>query len=323
MAKLSIHSKEIKTFFHLLGVKENNITYSIGWALANSESLLKEFIKSTTKWKGRISTDQYIIKLQKYEKLKGFTDIEVECPGQINLIVEAKKGWNYPNCNQLEKYTKRLEESKAQIKKTIVLSECSKEYADAVFKAGKDIFNLSYKEFYKIAKRAYINAKYYEKKFIKELNTYLTSIMKIQKLDSNLVYVVSLDNKKPKGWTISNRNIVNKKRFYEYPIGKNWPDPPNYIAFRYDGELQTIHHVESYDVFTNPRQFFKEAPSERQEPHYILKLGKPFKPEKVVKNGKIYPSGRYWCMLDTLFTCKTIKEARDVTKKRREQMNNI
>ena len=34
--------------------------------------------------------------------------------------------------------------------------------------------------------------------------------------------------------------------------------------------------------------------------------------------GKIYPNGRVWCMLDTLFTSKTISQARDISKKRWE-----
>lgn len=42
------------------------------------------------------------------------------------------------------------------------------------------------------------------------------------------------------------------------------------------------------------------------------------KPSKEVKTGKIYPSGRGWCHFDTLHTCDTISDARDLTKKRME-----
>jgi hypothetical protein len=32
--------------------------------------------------------------------------------------------------------------------------------------------------------------------------------------------------------------------------------------------------------------------------------------------GKLYPNGRNWCMLDTLFTSATISEARDISAER-------
>ena len=47
------------------------------------------------------------------------------------------------------------------------------------------------------------------------------------------------------------QDIVNKKRIYFHPVGGGpggWPsEPPNYIAFRYGGKLQTIHHIDQND----------------------------------------------------------------------------
>ena len=36
MADLSLHNRELNSVFELLGTKENDITYSVGWALAHS-----------------------------------------------------------------------------------------------------------------------------------------------------------------------------------------------------------------------------------------------------------------------------------------------
>ena len=46
---------------------------------------------------------------------------------------------------------------------------------------------------------------------------------------------------------------------------------------------------------------------------FVYKLGPAIVPPKEVKNGKIYPNGRVWAMLDTLLTSDTISEARDIS----------
>lgn len=119
-------------------------------------------------------------------------------------------------------------------------------------------------------------------------------------------------------------DIVIKRNYYFHPIGINgWPkEPVNYIAFRYDGKLQSIHHVEDYTVFTNPNEYIDEIPDDNWHPCYLYTLGKPIIPSTEVKNGKIYPSARVWCMIDTLFTCDTIYEASYVSKKRKEKLNS-
>jgi hypothetical protein len=143
--------------------------------------------------------------------------------------------------------------------------------------------------------------------------------MTMQNLDSNWVFVVSLGGGTPDGWKISWIDVVEKRRRYFHRIGGGWPkEPPNYIAFRHHGKLQSIHRVESYTVFDNPHSEFPEIPSENWGPHFLYKLSPSFAPANEVKTGNIYPSGRVWCMLDTLFLAKTISEARDISKQRGE-----
>jgi hypothetical protein len=102
--------------------------------------------------------------------------------------------------------------------------------------------------------------------------------------------------------------------------GGGWPkDPPNYIAFRYDSKLQSIHRIDDYEVVTNMHKQITEIPNEEWEPHFLYKLGPAFRPANEVKTGKIYPNGRVWCMLDTLFTCDTISKARDISQKRKKK----
>jgi hypothetical protein len=93
--------------------------------------------------------------------------------------------------------------------------------------------------------------------------------------------------------------------------------PATYVAFHYGGRLQAIHHVERTQIFTNPRESFPTAEENTVQLHYLFHLGPPIVPPHEVKNGpKVMMSGRRWCMIDTLLTCKTITEAYEETKRR-------
>lgn len=140
----------------------------------------------------------------------------------------------------------------------------------------------------------------------------------MQNQTSNEVYVVSLGSGSPERCSLTWIDIVKQRDKYFHPMGSGWPkEPPNYIAFRYNGKLQSIHHIEEYVISTNMRSEIAEMPDEEwNEPHFIYMLGPAITPTKEIKTGKIYPSGRVWCHLDALLTCDTISDARDLTKKR-------
>lgn len=327
MPELYLHNRHIESVFQLLGSEENDITRSVAWALAKSPSFLKEFLLRVINWKE--GTNNVAIRLQHHEAAGGITDIEIEAPGEFYVIVEAKRGWTLPTREQLEKYVARksFRESKARLKRLIVLSECSQEYAEQHLEAkqlkGIPIEPLSYKDVAALVTAARERGSYAEKRLLDELLTYLRGVMTMQQIDSNWVYVVALAQGAPPGWGISWIDIVKKKHRYFHPVGGGrggWPKtPPNYIAFRYNGRLQSIHHVEGYEVFTNPHEKFPEIPDAQWKPHLLYKLGPAFAPNKEVRTGKIYPSGRVWCMLDTLLTCDTISDARDLSQKRERQ----
>ena len=177
--------------------------------------------------------------------------------------------------------------------------------------------HLSWRKVCQLAHVARKRESHANRRWLAEFTTYLEEILGMENRYSNLVYVVSLGADNPQGWRISWRDIVRERSRYFYPVGKNWPDPPNYIGFRYEGRLQSIHHVEGYDVFDDPQTLFAEARSETWAPHYCLKLGPPMRPLEEVRNGsKIAMSMRVWCMLDLLLTSHTITEALEKTKER-------
>ncbi len=166
-----------------------------------------------------------------------------------------------------------------------------------------------------------------EKRLLRELHRYLKGLMTMQNVTSNLVYVVPLANWPPlvkNGPTFA--DIVVKHNRYFHPVGggrSGWPVTPlNYLGFRFDGRLQQIRHVESYEVSEHPWDVVIPGIGDEQDwepsPHFFYKLGMPIVPQHDVKTGGLYGPGHHWAAIDLLLTCKTVREARDQTQARLE-----
>lgn len=326
MSSFRLHGREISSVFQLMGYKENDISHSTAWVLSKCEVMLKLFIKSICGI-DNFKHDNVDICVQEYDKGSGITDIEIKDGKDFFIIVEAKRGWVLPGKEQLSKYSNResFKKSYARNKVIVTLSECSKEYAfhhlEIKNANGIPIKHVSWKEIYEFSKVAYPNVPNNEKNLLRELQTYLRGLMTMQNQTSNEVYVVSLGSTNPENCSLSWIDIVKHKSKYFHPVGGNgWPkEPPNYIAFRYHGRLQSIHHVEGYVIATNMHDKIVEMPDrEWEEPHFIYILGPAIIPSKEIMTGNIFRNGRVWCHLDALLTCDTISEARELTKKRME-----
>ena len=181
---------------------------------------------------------------------------------------------------------------------------------------------VSYRDIQRVSKSSIQIGRDVDNYLLRQLDIYLNGVITMQNKESNWVYIVSLGAGSPDGWSISWRDIVNVHRKYFHPVGGGkggWPaEPPNYIAFRYNGQLQSIHHIDSFDVFTDPSLHFKGVRSHHWGTlHYLYHLGPAIKPSHIVKTGsKIPMSLRVWAMLDLLLTSKTIQDARDESKLR-------
>jgi hypothetical protein len=327
MANLYIFNDKIESVFQLLGQKENDISYSVGYAFGNCKTFLQKFLQHL-KIKTPFEPDKIKIILQAHEKDKGFTDFEIIQDNEFHIIIEAKRGWVFPTQSQLEKYATRpsFVLSTAKDKRIIIFNESIPAYTKANFGiAGIREFpveTISWNDLEKIASSSKSIGRDTENRLLKELSIYLNKISSMQKIDSNMVYVVSLGSGTPDKWTISWRDIVNKHSKYFHPVGGSkggWPaEPPNYIAFRYNGKLQSIHHIDKYEVFTDPALHFPGIPKGTWEPHYLYHLGPTMRPAHEVKAGKkIVRSMRVWSALDLLLTSKTIQDARDETQRRK------
>lgn len=317
-----LQSKKISNVFQLLstlGTYENDMSRSVAWALGQCPEFLKEFVKSLTG--AEIEPANTSIRLQVAKKSAGITDVEIESFGKAHIIVEAKRGMTFPTEKQLSMYAKRLAADGMGVKCLVALTDCPEPYVKAHFGiqelSGVPVVHVSWAEVAKMARQAHARSRLKEKYLIEELLGYLKGLVTMQQIDSNWVFVVALSNQTPEGWGLSWIEVVTRKHRYFHPVGNNWPaTPPNYIAFRYGGELQSIHHIDGYDVVTDLHEAIPEIPKgEITGPHFVYHLGPAFRPDHRVPS-QIPRSGRRWCMLDTLFTSESIAAANKLSAKR-------
>ena len=315
---LLIHETQIDSIFEILGTNENNLSYALGYVLSKSPRLLKSIIKKVFHKKIKFKTIN--VELQTFGKDKGFTDFEITIDNEFHFVIEAKKGWVLPSRIQLKRYLNRFRDFKKTKRMFIILSDCSEVYVNDNLPHSLysvPITSITWREIIKSINQVYPNADNKEKYLLRELKEYLQKVVQMENKESNWVYVVSLANNTPSWSKISWKDVVYKKKRYFYPADGGWPKiPPNYIAFRFDGKLQSIHHVEDYEVVDDMHKEIKEIKKGKLTNHNLLKLGPKFVPKKNVQGGNLWSNGRRWCMLDTLFTSKTIEEACDISKRR-------
>lgn len=255
--------------------------------------------------------------------MDGITDIEIELGDELLLVIEAKKGPQLPTPEQLGKYAGFLSRSVAEKKHLLALTNASAVTAKTRLACdGIELRNLhhrSWRQIRALSKAAAESSRSnVSKQWLRTFVEYVGGLLEMEMRYSNRVFVVSLGGK-GEGWSISYREVVEKKNRYFFPVGNRWPDPPpNYLGFRYEGRLQSIHHVKSYNTFTKPSELFPEAPADVEWGlHYCVELGPAMRPAHPVPNGpRIRMSNRVYCFLDTLLTCPTISDALTETESR-------
>lgn len=318
---LTLRGSAPESIFHLLGADENSATYALGWVLERSPVFLALLEKS---WFGSTSsTGIPLISLQRHDVDKGFTDLEFQRDQLFHAVLEAKRSWTVPTVTQLRRYRPRLDVHGARHRRIITVSSADKAFAMRHLPSSIDgvkLIHQSWGDILRVAKKATANApKFEEKLWLRHFVQHLQDFVAMDRVSSNNVYVVSLGLEPiKKGGTHSWVDVVEKDRCYFHPIGKGWPSqPPNYIGFRYKGRLQSVHHIDRFEIvrdlsLCNPLWL------KTKSDHFVYHLGPPMKPAKEVKTGKIFRNGRVHCAIDTLLSGEftTISDARDETKRR-------
>lgn len=218
MPELLLNRRPIESVFSLLGEKENDVTYSIGWALARCSPFLQRFLQTAIGSRARLNLEKLVVCLQEFRKGEGITDIEIR-DAYLHLIVEAKRGWELPTQHQLEKYVPRFRAMKATQRLLVTMSECSDDYACHYLPAsvaGIPVRHIGWKTVGALTTLP--RGTHADKRLMQELRDYLATIVNMQPQESNWVYVVSLSRTE---WApgLTFIDVVEKRRRYFHPYG--------------------------------------------------------------------------------------------------------
>src|SRR5450759_1790215 len=181
MTELHLYGLPVGTVFELLGNQENDITKSIGWALAQSPAFLLGLLQDLFP-RARPGSPE-AVRLQEPYVGSGYTDIEVQTDA-LHLIVEAKRGWASPERSQLEKYLVRFKDDGHE-HAFVVMAEASEAFARESGRLPTDVnsvpvFYRSWKQVARIASQCRSKGTHAEKHLLDELCLYIKGLMSMQ-----------------------------------------------------------------------------------------------------------------------------------------------
>lgn len=316
---LIVRGAEATSVFSLLGGDENAATFALGWTISRSDSFLRGVFSGLNL---PFPEGEIRIELQRHSDDGGYTDIEIIAP-DCHLILEAKIGVAVAGVPQLSRYRSRFGKNVSGI---LVSVSAAPEYVAARLLPptidGVVVKHLSWDGIRAIVRASTSTARgSTERRWLNELHTHLESYVAAQTVSSNLVYVVALSSAEI-GPGYSWIDVVESDRAYFHPVNRGaWPTtPPNYLGFRYNGQLQSVRHVES-SRYVSALGDVDDRWSEWKD-HMLYRLGPPMKPASVLRSGMSY-ANRVYCALDLLLSgaCETIREAQLQTAARLAAQN--
>ena len=325
LLSLSLHGSEPTNVFRLCGTNDNSASFALGWVLERSPHYRKLVIEAI--FGQALDIHDVAITLQAHGHDGGYTDVEIQAGRRYHAILEAKRSWELPTLGQLNRYVPRLITGGAHQQRLISLSAAHKDYAQRRLPsevAGIPLSHISWSDLRRLAAKALkLSPRFEEKLWLRQLSEHLQEFTSMERNTTNSVFVVVLASKPMvKGAKHTYIDVVESDRSYFHPVGNHWPvQPVNYIGFRYRGRLQSVHHVDSFDIAEDVSSLNpKWVPTESD--HFIYKLGPPMLPAVEMKTGNLYINSRVWCAIDTLLSgaFNTIEEARNETDRRNAEM---
>lgn len=327
MGQIILRGRPATTTFHLIGGgrhDENAATAALGWCMARAPGFLEAVAAEIG---APVPGPSRTVSLQEHGGEKGITDIEIRDPGRLAWILEAKLGFGPPGETQLGKYASRLRErdDAAAVPLLVVIARSDRRELYLCQSVGRTVGGipvlvLSWGQIRSCAVRAQAGSDHAGKRLLTDLMTFLDEVIPMQSIDSSMAFVVSISEDRFGGGTTTFRDVVLQHGMYFHPVGDRWPiEPPNYMAFHWDGRLQSIHHVNDYEVITSWKPHFPDTIEEEIRPHFLYRLGPAIVPPHEVRTGdRIRQANRVSAAIDLLLTCSTISEAWERTNARAE-----
>jgi hypothetical protein len=306
---LTRHGRDISSVFDLLGRDENDLTAALAFTLAHSPKFLRLLLQRLDR---NADTDDAVLRLETRDD-RGRTDLEIDTGSHL-IIIEAKRGWLVPEEIQLDKYASRVVTRGNGA--LVSLSGASPQWASQTLPTTVEdvpVMHLPWEQVKLDISTARTAARGRERAWLDELHEYLRKAIKMRDPADSWAYCVAISNARPGGGgSRTFRDFVAGERCYFHPYGKNWPrTPPNFLAFRWNGQVQQIHRVTHAEVIPNLQARWPDVPEiigDTTRPHAVYYLG-PQLPGTPIPNGAHYRAQRRWVILDHLLTSPTLKDA--------------
>ena len=320
---LTVHGDSPTSVFRLNGADENSASFALGWVMERCP-IFRHIVVEAIAGEA-IDVTNASIDLQKHDGDGGFTDVEIRVGSRFHGILEAKRSYGLPTVTQLARYRPRLSRSAAEVSRLVSVTKASSALALRRLPpviGGVKVIHVSWKDLQRLARKAHsLSPSLEEKLWLRQLVQHLQEFVAMDRLADNRVYVVSLSTKpmvagRKHTWV----DVVEKDKCYFHPVGRGgFPsEPPNYIGFRYHGALQSVHHIEHFEIVESPAKFNKLWVT-RSIDHFVYRLGPPMRPALPMRTGRRIPRAmRVWCAIDTLLSGAfvTVGAARDETQRR-------
>lgn len=297
--------------FDLLGHKENDLTAALGFALARCPQLCAVVAARIAPREGG-SIHEPAVALEVRDN-DGRTDLELRI-GKSLYIFEAKRGWLLPEVDQLARYARRIQGNSGR-GGLVTLSQASQALAAHRLPSevhGVSVMHLSWREVLDDIGKVEPKCRGRERVWLDELRAYLRGVIRMVDVADSWAYCVVLSDERPAGGDISFKEFVREQHCYFHPYGEGgWPlEPPNFMAFRWDGWVQQIHRVMQADVIPDLAErypYMIDNPDARR-PHAIYSLGPQLRFEPL-RCGRNYRARRIRVLLDQLLSAPTLYEA--------------
>jgi hypothetical protein len=311
--ELTRHGSAVRSVFDLLGHDENDLTAAFAFVLANCPVLLAAFLRRVNPSDSDLRLDQARVAIE-VRGHDGRTDLEVTLPG-VMLVVEAKRGWLLPSAGQLATYAPRVRTWGEGA--LITLSQASPALARAQLptRVGDvPVVHLPWRDVLTDITEAQAASRGRERLWLDHLRSYLKGVIKIRSVADSWTYCVALSEDRPgSGGVRTFRQFVTDELCYFHPYGTSgWPtEPPNFLAFRWNGAVRRIHRVVHSDVVPSLLDRWPDIPAtdDTVRPHAVYRLGPRIPPLEPIPNGAQYRAARLWVLLDQLQTCPTLADA--------------
>lgn len=240
MASLERHGTEVGSVFALLGDDENDLTAALGFVLARCPPLSAVFVRQIAADAGVDADGDLSLALEVRGKL-GRTDLEITCSDGL-FVVEAKRDWMLPSYGQLEQYVDRV--MRCGSGALVTLSCASHSLArHSLPRAvhGVPVVHVSWRDVLAMIDTIWSTCRGHEKFWLQELRNYLKGVVRMRSIADCWTYCVVLNDERPAGG-LSFKEIVTDHLNYFHPYGiGGWPtEPPNFMAFRWDGAVRWL-----------------------------------------------------------------------------------